>query len=117
MKSGDVAVADSFLGTRNGHLHCRLRSFGQNADVSYEVECGTGRISLPVSDAFEAILSFDISESMVRLAQEKRDRGAHARNVHYFIGDAENIPVKDVSTMWQSSRVFFATWRIRRFDR
>ena len=31
---------------------------------------------------------------MVRIAQEKRDHGAHARTVHYFIGDAENIPVK-----------------------
>ena len=71
-----------------------IRSFASECRVMLEVGCGTGRISLPLSDVFEAILSFDISESMVRIAQEKRDRGALARTVHYFIGDAENIPVK-----------------------
>jgi ubiquinone/menaquinone biosynthesis C-methylase UbiE/uncharacterized protein YbaR (Trm112 family) len=71
-----------------------IRSFASGCGVVLEVGCGTGRISLPLGDVFEAILSFDISESMVRIAQEKRDHGAHARTLHYFIGDAENIPVK-----------------------
>ena len=61
-----------------------------------EIGCGTGRISLPYADSFKHILSFDLSESMVRIALEKRDQ-AKATNIHYFIGDAENIPVRSSS--------------------
>jgi ubiquinone/menaquinone biosynthesis C-methylase UbiE/uncharacterized protein YbaR (Trm112 family) len=71
-----------------------IRSFASGGRVLLEVGGGTGRISLPLGDAFETILSFDISESMVQIALEKNDHSAYARNCHYFIADAENIPVK-----------------------
>ena len=71
-----------------------IRSFASGCHVMLEVGGGTGRISLPLRDSFETILSFDLSESMVRIALEKRDQCADSSNVHYFIADAENIPVK-----------------------
>ena len=71
-----------------------IRSFASGCDVMLEVGGGTGRISLPLRNSFKTVLSFDLSESMVRIALEKRDRGADSGNVHYFIADAENIPVK-----------------------
>ena len=71
-----------------------IRSFASGCDVMLEVGCGTGRISLPLHDSFKTVLGFDLSESMVRIALEKRDQSSGSSNVHYFIADAENIPVK-----------------------
>ncbi len=61
----------------------------RSGGVMLEIGGGTGRMSAPVNDCFEAILSFDLSEAMVRTAQAKGgDR------IHHFLGDAENIPVR-----------------------
>lgn len=60
-----------------------------------EIGGGTGRISIPVAGAFDTVLSFDIAEAMVRTAMRKRDSSGEAlSHVHYFIADAENIPVR-----------------------
>lgn len=60
-----------------------------------EIGGGAGRMSLPLAEQFDMILSFDISESMVRTAHEKKLRHPDAYgHLHYFVGDAENIPVR-----------------------
>lgn len=70
-----------------------IRSHGGGLLV--ELGCGTGRMSLNVAKEFDVVLGFDISESMVKTAIKKRDSFSPPRsNAHYFIGDAENVPVK-----------------------
>jgi ubiquinone/menaquinone biosynthesis C-methylase UbiE/uncharacterized protein YbaR (Trm112 family) len=60
-----------------------------------EIGGGTGRISLPLADRFTFVLSFDISEGMAREAMRKRDALTRKHDhIHYFVADAENIPVK-----------------------
>lgn len=60
-----------------------------------EIGGGTGRISLPLADRFDLVLSFDISEGMAREAMRKRDAlPKKPDHIHYFVADAENIPVK-----------------------
>jgi ubiquinone/menaquinone biosynthesis C-methylase UbiE/uncharacterized protein YbaR (Trm112 family) len=61
--------------------------------VLLEIGCGTGRFSLPLSGSFRQILSFDISEAMVRTALRKRAEQDTA-NISYFVADAERIPVR-----------------------
>jgi ubiquinone/menaquinone biosynthesis C-methylase UbiE len=69
---------------------------GNANQVLLEMGGGTGRFSLPLSTSFRQILSFDISEAMVRTALRKRaDRGAV--NASYFVADAERIPVRSQS--------------------
>ena len=64
--------------------------------VLVEVGGGTGRMSLPILDRFSLILSFDLSESMVRRGVQKRDAlGLRGGHVHFFVADAENIPLRD----------------------
>jgi ubiquinone/menaquinone biosynthesis C-methylase UbiE/uncharacterized protein YbaR (Trm112 family) len=72
-----------------------IEEFAGQRSVMLEVGGGSGRQSIPLRDSFKTILSFDISEGMVRRAIRRRSEtptGAH--NVHYFVGDAENIPVR-----------------------
>jgi len=55
-------------------------------------------MSLPVRDRFRLILSFDLSEAMVRAALHNRDAlGPSAAHCHYFVADAEEIPIKSES--------------------
>jgi ubiquinone/menaquinone biosynthesis C-methylase UbiE/uncharacterized protein YbaR (Trm112 family) len=69
------------------------RGVGSRATM-VEIGGGIGRISLPLSGSFKTILSFDISEAMVRTAVRKREsHGRSAENIHYFVADAENIPI------------------------
>src|SRR5688500_2400503 len=64
-------------------------------DVMLEIGCGTGRVSLPMAEDFGQTLSFDLSEAMVRTALGKRDKvPAALGRVHYFVADAENIPIR-----------------------
>ncbi|MFH2203145.1 MAG: methyltransferase domain-containing protein [Elusimicrobiota bacterium] len=69
---------------------------GGTADkILLEIGCGTGRISIPTAGRFAKVLGFDISETMVRTAMKKRAQtGAAGRDIHYFVADAENIPVR-----------------------
>jgi SAM-dependent methyltransferase len=63
-----------------------------------EVGGGTGRVSIPMARHFDLVLSFDLSEGMVRTAMAKRDRGGPAlEHLEYFVADAENIPVRSES--------------------
>ena len=73
----------------------QIERFASSRGAMLEVGGGTGRISLPLARAFDTILSFDISEAMVRTAIRKRDSvGDALSHLHYFIADAENIPVR-----------------------
>jgi SAM-dependent methyltransferase/uncharacterized protein YbaR (Trm112 family) len=64
--------------------------------VMLEIGCGTGRTSLPTCGTFRRVLGFDISEAMVRTAMRKRDERSPApKEIHYFVADAEAIPVRD----------------------
>ncbi len=73
-----------------------ILSVSTGRDVLLEVGCGTGRVSIPCHESFGTVLGFDISEAMVRTAASK-SRALSIRNVHYFIADAEAIPVRSVS--------------------
>lgn len=70
-----------------------IRSSGGGLLV--EIGCGTGRISVPCRDRFEAIVGFDISEAMVRTAERKRREIPDGGHLRYLVGDAENIPLRD----------------------
>ncbi len=70
-----------------------IRSSGGGLLV--EVGCGTGRISVPCRDRFQAIVGFDISEAMVRTAERKRRELPDGAHMRYLVGDAENIPLRD----------------------
>ena len=70
-----------------------IRSSGGGLLV--EVGCGTGRISVPCRDRFQAIVGFDISEAMVRTAERKRRELPDGAHLRYLVGDAENIPLRD----------------------
>ncbi len=60
-----------------------------------EIGGGSGRISIPMRETFRTILSFDISEAMVRRAMRRRDElTPRPTNVHYFVADAENVPIR-----------------------
>lgn len=73
----------------------QIERFAGSRGTMLEVGGGTGRISLPIARAFDTILSFDIAEAMVRTAIQKRDRvGEALSHLHYFIADAENIPIR-----------------------
>ena len=74
----------------------RLKIESQGARTLLEVGCGSGRISIPAYPAFDRVIGFDISESMVRTAIRKRSQIAHSENkIFYFLGDAENIPLRN----------------------
>ncbi len=63
--------------------------------VLLEIGCGTGRFSLPLASTYRQILSFDISEAMVRTALKKRaELGSSVAHTCYFVADAERIPVR-----------------------
>ena len=73
-----------------------IESFIGPRPVMLEVGGGSGRQSIPLRDTFDTILSFDISEAMVRRAMRRlSETSSGHRNVHYFVADAENIPVRD----------------------
>ncbi|MDA9981312.1 methyltransferase domain-containing protein [Gammaproteobacteria bacterium] len=60
-----------------------------------EIGGGTGRFSLPLRNDFQTILSFDLSENMVRSAIQARNAiQPMPIHVHYFVGDAENPPLQ-----------------------
>jgi ubiquinone/menaquinone biosynthesis C-methylase UbiE/uncharacterized protein YbaR (Trm112 family) len=72
-----------------------IESFTGHRPVMLEVGGGSGRQSIPLRDSFSTILSFDISEAMVRRAMRRFSEVENSkRNIHYFVGDAENIPVR-----------------------
>lgn len=72
-----------------------IERFANGRGTMLEVGGGTGRISLPLAGAFDTVLSFDIAEAMVRTAMRKRDGdGERLSHLHYFVADAENIPVR-----------------------
>ena len=63
-----------------------------------EIGGGSGRISIPIRSSFKTILSFDISETMVRRAMRRVGKLApRPTNLHFFVADAENIPVQSGS--------------------
>ena len=73
-----------------------IESFIGPQSVMVEVGGGSGRQSIPLRSTFDTILSFDISEAMVRRAMRRlAEADTGHRNVHYFVADAENIPVRD----------------------
>ena len=72
-----------------------IGEFAGPAAVMLEVGGGSGRQSIPLRDTFAQILSFDISEAMVRQAMRRLAALPDGRrNIHYFVADAENIPVR-----------------------
>ncbi len=72
-----------------------IRQHANGRGLLIEVGGGSGRQSIPLRDSFDTILSFDISEQMVRRAMRRLNEAApFARTVHYFVADAENIPVR-----------------------
>ena len=72
-----------------------IEEFAGQRAVMLEVGGGSGRQSIPLRNSFKTILSFDISEGMVRRAMRRLSETAIGDgNVHYFVGDAENIPVR-----------------------
>ena len=73
-----------------------IRSLHGQRGVMLEVGGGSGRLSIPLRPEFDRILSFDLSESMVRRAMKRLgEAGGEGANVHYFVADAENIPIQD----------------------
>lgn len=73
-----------------------IRSVNDRRGVMLEVGGGSGRLSILLRSDFDRILSFDLSESIVRRAMKRLgDAGGDGANVHYFVADAENIPVRD----------------------
>ncbi len=73
-----------------------IRELGHGRGTLLEVGGGSGRLSIPMRGDFDRILSFDISESMVRRAMKRMPiHGEQASHVHYFVADAENIPIRD----------------------
>jgi ubiquinone/menaquinone biosynthesis C-methylase UbiE len=76
----------------------QIERFTGGGGTMLEVGGGTGRISLPLATTYDTILSFDIAEAMVRTAMRKRAAaGEGLSHVHYFVADAENIPVRSAS--------------------
>jgi SAM-dependent methyltransferase/uncharacterized protein YbaR (Trm112 family) len=72
-----------------------IEEFAGGRDVMVEIGGGSGRQSIPLRRSFGTILSFDISEAMVRRAMRRlRETSGDSSNVHYFVADAENIPVR-----------------------
>jgi ubiquinone/menaquinone biosynthesis C-methylase UbiE/uncharacterized protein YbaR (Trm112 family) len=73
----------------------KISSIAGYRNTMLEIGCGTGRISLPMRADCKVALCFDLSEAMVRTAIRKRALlGESAEHVHYFVADAENIPVQ-----------------------
>lgn len=73
----------------------KIRAVTGKREVMLEIGGGTGRISLPMRADYNLTLSFDLSEAMVRTAIRKRaEHGVSAGHIHYFVADAENIPVR-----------------------
>jgi len=60
-----------------------------------DVGCGTGVISLPLSEMGHTVTGIDISENMLRNAKEKAN--SHNLIINFRIGDAENLPFEDES--------------------
>ncbi len=65
------------------NLDRELRRFGGAAEIArlraLEIGCGPGRIMLPMSRRFAEIRGVDISEGMIRLAEERLRHAANAR--------------------------------------
>lgn len=60
-----------------------------------DVGCGTGFVSLILAELGHDVVGLDISRGMLNVAIEKaKERGL---NVHFKLGDAENLPFKDNS--------------------
>ena len=72
-----------------------IAEWAKGSSTMIEVGGGSGRISIPVRKLFKTILSFDISEAIVRRAMRRLDKTApKPTNIHFFIADAENIPIR-----------------------
>ena len=73
----------------------RIRDLAGPRSTMVEIGGGSGRLSIPMQGHFEMVLSFDISEAMVRRAMARRDAiTPRPSNLHYFVADAENIPIR-----------------------
>lgn len=75
-----------------------IRPMGGPRGVMVEVGGGSGRLSVPLRHDFGTIVSFDISEAMVRRAMRRLSEAGGAPTVRYLVADAENIPVKSGCT-------------------
>jgi ubiquinone/menaquinone biosynthesis C-methylase UbiE/uncharacterized protein YbaR (Trm112 family) len=75
-----------------------IAEWAKGSSTMIEIGGGSGRISIPVRESFKTILSFDISEAMVRRAMRRLDEiTPKPTNVHFFVADAENIPIRSAS--------------------
>lgn len=73
----------------------RIRDLAGPGSTMVEIGGGSGRLSIPMHGHFGMVLSFDISEAMVRRAMARRDAlTPRPTNLHYFVADAENIPIR-----------------------
>lgn len=73
----------------------RIQSMAGRGTTMVEIGGGSGRLSIPMHGHFGLVLSFDISEAMVRRAMSRRDAlSPRPKNLHYFVADAENIPIR-----------------------
>lgn len=58
-----------------------------------EIGVGTGDLFLSLHDRFEAVVGFDVSFEMVRLAREHLEDGKHAVSSLLLVGDGQRIPL------------------------
>ncbi|UXM85293.1 class I SAM-dependent methyltransferase [Methanococcus aeolicus] len=60
-----------------------------------DVGCGTGFLSLILAELGHEVVGIDLSEGMLSKARKKADN--LGLDIEFMIGDAENLPFKDVS--------------------
>jgi ubiquinone/menaquinone biosynthesis C-methylase UbiE/uncharacterized protein YbaR (Trm112 family) len=74
---------------------------GPRNGILVEMGGGTGRMSLPLCNRFDMVLSVDLSEAMVRYALNKRDSiSPRPDHVFYLVGDVENSPIRSGTADW-----------------
>lgn len=69
------------------------KSFVNSTTDILEIGCGTGRVTIPLSEICNSITSFDLSDSMLNILDEKVSRLDVNRKerIHFFKGDMTNL--------------------------
>lgn len=68
------------------------------SDVVYDLYCGTGTISIFISDAVKKVIGIDIVESSIQNARRNAEHNA-VQNCEFIVGDLKDLLTKDTTWM------------------
>jgi SAM-dependent methyltransferase len=79
-------------------------------DVTVDLGCGTGQLSLPIARQVRAVIGMDVEPDMLQHAQQAA-RDANARNVMWILGVTNGTPLWRQETDWSRAlRDFLEHW-------